>query len=220
MKYLETGGAFCVAACFGFRSAKHLHAFSLSLQSECIKKAKPKIILPYVPADTHCPSGCEMAALNKAHNSSSTAGLDLSLGWSKQGASLPQSLLGGILVHLSWKPPGQAILGLSFQPFQPKPGLVNAMTLPYTFSNWVLLCLEAQCPKLDPVLTSLTCQDHFKLWSLSSNVLKYLSQLHVTTRYNYVFLSIFQWWKFWRKSTQTPGESWLRESSALTTSHQ
>ena len=177
MKYLETGGAFCVAARFGFRSTKHLHAFSLSLQNKCIKKAKPKIILPYVPADTHCPGGCETAALNKAHDSSSAVGLDLSLGWSKQGASLPRSLLGAILLHLSWKPPGaeatvspppsssprKAILVLSFQLFQPKPGLVNAMTLPYSFSNWVLLLPEAQCPRLDPVLTSLTCQDHFKL---------------------------------------------------------
>lgn len=157
MKYLETGGAFCVAARFGFHSTKHLHAFSLSLQNECIKKAKPKIILPYVPADTHCPSSCETAALNKAHDSSSAVGLDLSLGWSKQGASFPRSLLGGILVHLSWKRPGaqttissppcsssrQAILALSFQPFQPKPGSVSAMTPPYTFSSWVLLLLEA-----------------------------------------------------------------------------
>lgn len=77
MKYLETGGAFCVAACFGFRSAKHLRAFSFSLHNECITKAKPEMILPPVPADMHGPSGCGTAALNKAHDSSSAVGLDL-----------------------------------------------------------------------------------------------------------------------------------------------
>lgn len=80
MKYLETGGAFRVAARFGFRSTKHLRAFSLSLQTQRIKKAKPKIISPYVPADTRCPGGCETAALNKAHDGSSAVGLELSLG--------------------------------------------------------------------------------------------------------------------------------------------
>jgi len=101
MKYLETGGAFCVAAHFGIRSAKHFLAFSLSLQSKCIKKAKPKIMSPCVPADTRCPGGCETAARNEAPDSPSAAGLDLSLGLSKQGAGFPGSLPEGILVHLS-----------------------------------------------------------------------------------------------------------------------
>lgn len=51
-----------------------------------------------------------------------------------------------------------------FQPSQPEPGLINTLTLAYTFSKQVLLLLfEAQCPRLDPVLTSPVCQDHLKL---------------------------------------------------------
>lgn len=99
MKYLETGGAFCVAACFGFCSTKHLRAFSLSLHNECIKKAKPEMILPPVPADTHGPCSRGAAALNKATTAPVQWGWSSAGGSSHQGASLPRSLLREILVH-------------------------------------------------------------------------------------------------------------------------
>lgn len=115
MKYLKTGGAFCIAACFGFCSTKHLRAFSPSLHSKRIKKAKPEMILPPVPADTHGPRGCGTAALNKAHHSSRTAGADPS----KEPVCPGQSW--GKTCPSSWKLPGAeaAVIIIPIQQFQP-----------------------------------------------------------------------------------------------------
>lgn len=145
MKYLETEGAFCVATCFGSCSTKHLRAFSLSLHNHCTKRAKPEMIL-CLSLLTPRPCGCGTVLWAEP---TSALGLQLSWGRFQQGATLPRSLLRKILVHhpenfLEQRPQSlsfpsisssQAILVLSFQPFQPEPALVNTLTLPYTFSS-------------------------------------------------------------------------------------
>lgn len=151
------GGAFCIAARFGFRSTKHLRAFSLSLQNERIKKAKPEIILPCVAADTLCPSSWETAALGKAQDGASVGGLSSAGPGPGEDPVCPGHSCGEYMSIcpeklLEQRPqfpppcssPRRAILALSFWRFQPQSGLANPMTLPYTFSNWILLLPEAQ----------------------------------------------------------------------------
>lgn len=178
MKYLETGGAFCVAACLGFCSTKHLRAFSLSLHNECIKKAKPEMILPRVPADAHGPSGRGTAALNKAHGSSSAGGLELSWGLIPPRSQFAQVTPEGNTCPSSWKLPGAeaTVIVIPTHQFQPSYSGAFLPALPTwaRFSQHIDTCLhllqagppphfEAQCPRLDPVLTSPVCQDHLKL---------------------------------------------------------
>lgn len=113
-------------------------------------KGKAKDNVTVCPCWQHFPSGAGTVALNKAQDSSSLVGLDLSLGqiqassqfaWVTPGGNtcpwiLKTSCSRGYSFLPPWSNPRQAILVLSLQPLQPKAGLVNSMTLLYTSSKW------------------------------------------------------------------------------------